>query len=1244
MDNTESKANEPPKIIKDVIQAEQEASKQLDAQIKTIDDNKISEQDRVAKMKDLGDALMANSIRQVDELNEMMQKNQNNRGINKLINEKKHVTAVDFRKMVQATKKGIIVNHQPKNQAFINKLADQVLEDGELFNIFVILDEYILGGKEIAISNIQDQPTNFEVKVAQLCVNDAYTGNKLINAISEMARDIGYQPNEVRNRLGNLFKSMDVSQEENFAQMRGIVDEYFPEFPKEQKNFLYSLYDPEAYLNLLTREKNEMLKATDKNGHLKIDNLKKEITEAHHKKYHKNISESELNKDVERMIGIELSEKMTDKLVDVLTQLYRQLTIDRGHKQFQETENEDFMHGITTTRSTILKALRRLLNHFEEMENENSEDPRYIGMYKMAEMDYVTREVNYKDKEGKENIRPITRTIALPFQQEVSLSSFIENQISEFGHWREKTGYLHDIGLAANHPAHEGSFFKGLGDFSEQITGVNLDSILALPDGKLMVEAFHLYTKILQEDSAKRDHRMFASTFSNEFNGNNTKIEVQVIEYLRLKYGKDISNARLKSAINGAVGLAQGIYMTYYETQAFINPLSGTGNGGWESFGSNDAASSLMLSGGLHLMLRWRGERHLYQCLFLEADGVEMTGKDFLKSLIGQGYNHRKAWENAKLRMDSFYDLKSGVEGSPNQNLVFDKMMNLCKTAGIYQRKGWRSLHQFEGHFTYDEKQNLNLLESFKSMDAIGYDGYAWFLKVIDAKSNGVDLSGKTYLEKINVTDEMLKEFKTETERQEFKDKNDIDSVKQREVLFKYIYEKYFKPFSDQSYEDCIKGLRKEAEKAVKDGVKENHTLPFDNYEMAVQRKISDLFIERAVTREVAARFPTKFLRIDKDRLNSTGKSRWRQTYEEMITQEKFKNMNRDEFSIIMRDLEFAESLLRSDTSDKIHEAIHILPLDKEHPERSVGEHADLLYNLNEKTIKELLEKTTIGDERIENVLSLYKIIQEKFIYKTDEKGRKVSNKFLDGEGIKAIDKFPFSFGVENTDMKLCAYRATGPRMIARQIKDMASMEKVVNGFTNLPKLFTQIAKNGDYSELLKYLTESQDIFSDVHGVGDDYEFNYMIAGMLVNYMRKDQSADSYGGIGGVGSINSIAAEIAGNSNLVREWDVRDIQQFYLALQQARLLPKNNIETHLKPEFEKVWKLDNITGLPKETGQQKQKEAYKYSISRAMKRFGGDWKNVLSKVMTEIMLLAGGWLLWQYIKKAYEEMMGGKKG
>src|SRR3989339_1507573 len=168
MDNTESKANEPPKIIKDVIQAEQEASKQLDAQIKTIDDNKISEQDRVAKMKDLGDALMANSIRQVDELNEMMQKNQNNRGINKLINEKKHVTAVDFRKMVQATKKGIIVNHQPKNQAFINKLADQVLEDGELFNIFVILDEYILGGKEIAISNIQDQPTNFEVKVAQL--------------------------------------------------------------------------------------------------------------------------------------------------------------------------------------------------------------------------------------------------------------------------------------------------------------------------------------------------------------------------------------------------------------------------------------------------------------------------------------------------------------------------------------------------------------------------------------------------------------------------------------------------------------------------------------------------------------------------------------------------------------------------------------------------------------------------------------------------------------------------------------------------------------------------------------------------------------------------------------------------------------------------------------------------------------------------------------------------------------------
>jgi hypothetical protein len=1230
--DTESKASEPPKIIKDVIQAEQEASKQLDAQIKTIDDNKTSEQDRTAKMKDLGDALMSNAIRQVDELNEMMQKNQNNRGANRLVNEKKHAMTIDFRKMVQATKKGIIVNHQPKNQAFINKLADQALEDGELFNVFIILDEYILGGKEITISRSEEQPTDFEAKVAQLCVNDAYTGNKLINAVTEMAVDLGYQSNEVRNRLSGLFESIDVGQEENFSQMKGIVDEYFPEFPKEQKKFLYSLYDPEAYLNLLTREKNEMLKATDKNGHLKIDNLKKEITEAYHKKYGKNISEGELNNNVERMIGIELSEKMSDSLVDVLTQLYRQLTIDRGQKQFQETENEDFMHGITTTRSTILKALRRLLNHFEEMENENSKDPRYTEMYKMGEMDYVTREVNYK-KEGKENIRPITRTIALPFHQKVYLSNFIENQISEFGHWRQKTGYLHDIGLAYNQPAHEGSFFKGIGEFSEQITGVNLDDILSLPDGGLMVEAFHLYTKILQEDSAKRDHRMFASTFTNEFNGNNSKIEAQVIDYLRLKYGKEVSNARLKSAINGAVGLAQGVYMTLPEAQAFIDPISGIGNGGWESFGTNDAGSSLMLSGGLHLMLRWRGERNLYSCLFLENDGVEMTGKDFLKSLIGQGHNHRKAWENAKLRMDSFYDLKSGVEGSSKQNLVFDKMMNLCKTAGIYQRKGWRSLHQFEGHFTYDENQNLNLLESFKSMDAIGYDGYNWFLKTIDASANGVDLSGNTYLEKIIVTDEMLGKLKTDAEKKTLKDKNDLKSVEQREELFKYIHEKYFKPFSNQSYEDYIKLLKVEAQTEVKKGVKENHILPFDNYEMAVQRKISDLFIKRAVTREVAARFPTKFLRIDKDRLNSTGKSRWRQTYEAMITQDKYKNMNRDEFSIVMRDLEFAESLLRSDTSDKIHEAIHILPLDKDHPERSVGEHADLLYNLNEESIKELLKTTSISDERIENVLSLYKVIKDKFIGDI---------KFLDGEAVEAIDKFPFTFGVENTDMKLCAYRATGPRMIARQIKDMASMEKVVNGFIGLPQLFTQIAKNGDYSQLLKYLTECQDIFRDVHGVGDDFEFNYMIAGMLVNYMRKDQSADSYGGIGGVGSINSIAAEIAGNSNLVREWDVRDIQQFYLALQQARLLPKNNYENNLKPEFEKVWMLDRKTGLPKETGQTKQKEAYKYSIDRALKRFGGEWKNTMSKLMTEILLLASGWLLYQYIKKALEEMRGGK--
>jgi len=544
----------------------------------------------------------------------------------------------------------------------------------------------------------------------------------------------------------------------------------------------------------------------------------------------------------------------------------------------------------------------------------------------------------------------------------------------------------------------------------------------------------------------------------------------------------------------------------------------------------------------------------------------------------------------------------------------------------------------------------------------------------------------------------------------------------------------------------------------VKNRVKEKGTLSFD-YDRDVQKQISDLFIHGTISRFVAARFPTKFLRIDKDRLHSGGKSRYTQTFEEMgdrifeemgkkkfeeigdeifekmgdaifekmgdrvfermgeeilggkkeyekikkmggeILKKKkeeifkenkrliFKKMRREifeemgvritektgykseaesfninYFSSVMSDLEYVEEFIRLDTSRKIKKNIHMLPHDLKDPTknseedlnqsfRSLGEFSDVLYNLDRSQIRRILgsKKIKNKEERIKNAERLYELILERITGKSeekiDEKGNPIPENFLDGEGWLAIEEFPFNIGVENTDMSLIAFRGSGPRPVARAIGDMATMEEVViKGFLGLPEMFKKIAIDGNYEPLLDYLHKCQLAFFDVHGVGPDYEFNYMVGGMLKNYLRRDDKAQTWFGLGGYGSINSIAGMIAGSSNAVHEWDVRDMMKFDIDMMKHGLLPGENYNTTSGPEYVKVWKIDKKTGIPVPTGGQKMKEEYTYSLKRFKERFGSDWKAGLVKGINEILPLVLVWLAYQYLKKAFEETFGAKKG
>ncbi|MFA6081107.1 MAG: hypothetical protein WC741_01740 [Patescibacteria group bacterium] len=1207
MDNHETSASRSSESSKkSITQAEAEASQILDQDIKKINDLKISEQDKQERKDNFGENLKLKALEQLEQLEAVEKSAKNKTNDKEIIAEKSKTTSMDLRRMTIAAKKGIKVHENPKTQNFIENLAEKQLSDDQIIAVFKQFEEYLLGRKEITLSSSSDGQniSQFEEDVLEIENKNPEAAQKIIDSLVENASNYGKEKNEVRKRFGKLVDM--INSRRMMTELEQTIQQYFPNFPEKQKEFLRDIHDPERFLKLIDSERARIL--------TKRQEIEDDIKIIYKQRYEKDPTPEKLNELIDRQVRIEISEEISRKMIDVYEQLYYRLNIEVGHKTFDETEKEDFMHGIEVVRFEIYRSLQHLDSTFREMEEADSSDPRLIKLYRLAEEDKEIIDIKFKGNE-----QPVVKLKPLPYFKEVSLADFMINQLSNFGHWREKTSYFQDTAYIFGHPPHEGVFYAGLGEYAEKMDGVGLDGIMNLPDAKLSIEAFHLYDKFLEDALAKIDYKIDATLLTNKYEEINTQLEEKIMEYLRLKYGKNITEIRLLRAIRCAVGMSQGIFLTQPEKMAFTDPTDHKGRGAFQSYSTNDAGA-LMALNPLHLIMRWQSDANLRQVFFMEADGTEYN---FIQNLFGKGYEHKKAWKNAAKYMNSFFKLECGREGS-KRNLIIDKILNLSGAAGIYERRGWRSFYQFESHLIYNENNDgIKLLESFQSMDVIGYEAVNWFLKSID--DSFYQAYETTYMEKVSGPE-----------------------AAQREELFKHVYKKYFAPFSSQSYEDYIAGLKTKAKDMVNDYIKKNKTLPFDNkvvddYDKAVQKEISNLFVKGAVSRFVAARFPTKFLRIDRNRYQASGKSRWRQMYETMKTDEKYKNFNRDQFDEGMQDLLYAEELLMSTTSERVQKSIHLLPLDKENdPNRSLGDYSNLLKNLDRETLIRLLESNGIKGERQEKAVYLYDLINKKFLVNKDFTKQP---EFLDGEAVEAIEKYPFSFGIENTDMKLIAYRGTGRRMIARQIKDIAAMEKtVINGFIGLPEMFKGIAKSGDFAPLIEYLKKCQATFTDVHGVKDAYAFNYMVSGMLINYLRKSEAAKSFFGLGGIGSINSIAGEVASNSNLVREWDSREIDRLANELQREGLLPGTNIDLSTGPEYQKIWKIDKITKLPKQTGRMKRLEKYDFNIKRLRERFGGDAKAMGVEILKDIFPLVLIFVLWQYLKKALEESFGPKKG
>ncbi|KKP60616.1 MAG: hypothetical protein UR54_C0010G0009 [Candidatus Roizmanbacteria bacterium GW2011_GWA2_34_18] len=1133
-----------------------------------------------------------------------------------------------------------------KSQQVVNKIVEymkngQITDEGAL-----VLERNI--GKDllngIVFSKPGEPPSTFEKNLRIAYESDPIATAPLLRDLGENQDVFGYEgtPQDLLNKIGmdtpesdpqkaltpEQQQMIDEAQGENSpnAFVRDKISYYQSRFTGEQLNLIEAFYSPEKFVDYM-----EHLSDGDDNGgknflkKAEVQERKQEIE--HHIKeyYNKNnrpLSEGELKDQVEKHWGEEVSEMMNWKVSDIINQLFLELQQKSPHKFYEQIMQEDIFQGPAMIQKRIQTAINSLMTKVDQIEGKDTELAKRIKnlkLYRHAVKPHVIEERSKDPNDPNKNIYP--RVKPIPYGESIGLGEFIEYVNMTIDHTIHKTEFFHNSRAIYKHPPGEKGFYHQLGEFAEQLQGTDIEEILLLPDGQYVLEAYQLYEKMLQEDFAQMDHRHRPDQLTNKLERVNSEIEEEVIEQLRAFY-PDLTRQRIKNIVNNAVGISRGMFLTEAEQSAYADPVDSEGKGMVASYSTNDAGS-LNAFNPMHTIMRWQGEHNFNSMYFMPVHGEQGA------------WDHNKAWKNMAKYMDSFYVGKGrgkGKDGLPEE-VFADSMMNIGKIGGPGIRKGWRTHQALEGHYVYDEDGTIDAPNTFQAMEAIGYEAIYNFVKL---KQAGPGLMKAT-------------------------EKTDPDQVKERRELFKYIYKKYFydgdpQKYSESEFDNYITSLKEKGKDEAIEKVESDKSLSSGSeqggwqaksLEEEIEYQTSNLFLDNMLAHYVAARFPTKFLRIDKNRLHSDGISNWQKIWREF----REKGWQISEFDHAMKDLNMAEMLFRRQISGVIREQIRFDPdwrLDK------IDEIKDLPWRLNEDKIKELLSENHSEDKNRVNK----EFKNQKDIDRAVEVYRQIiahykNTEFLDGEGIKQIKKFKFTFGLEDTDLSLMAFRGTGPRMAARAIKDTGSIEQhIIPWIIQMPLLLNEIAISGkhDFEPIIKYMREAQRAITDINGVPDTYEFIYKLAGTVINYFKRDGMAKPLFGLFRLGQKNSIAAEYAGRSSAVWEWDSRDIDRFCVALESNSLLKNSpyNLQAVGNEGKFSGGKLEDrwikIPGLKKPIRFGKKRHVdYEFDSLKLRKEHGGDIPAIAWDYVNQFLPLAMAFLLWKYIKDAMDEASGKKK-
>lgn len=1117
-----------------------------------------------------------------------------------------------------------------KSQFLVDKIVEKI-KSGEITDQGALAIENNIGKQlmeGVVFSKPDEQLSSFEAGLKNLFETNRQAADPIL-------RNLFANPETYGTTAENLAKKINPTEQESeqpqtHDQLRrrameesrfGGEDQYYlSRFTEEQLDLISTFYSPDRFVDYLERLSN----GDDDNKAFEtkeaVADQKKEIErqiKERYKKVHEPLSDKDLNEQVEKHWGEKVSERMNEKVSEVINQLFLELQQKSPNKFYEEIMQEDIFQGPGMIQKRIQSAVNSLMTKIGQIEI-NKDDPLNSRLEKLQLYRHAADKPYIDERDGKK----YPRLKPLPYGEKISTSDFIQYLNTTIDHTIHKAEYFHNSRAIYGHPAGEKGFYNQLGGFAEALRGTDIDEIMLLPDGQYIMQAYQLYEKYLEEDFASLDWRHRPDQFQNQLERVNSKLEIEIFEQLRDFY-PELTKERVRNIVNSAVGISRGMFLTEAEKSAYADPVDADGKGMVASYSTNDAAS-LNVFNPLHNALRWQGEHNWNMMYFMPVGGQP-----------GKAWDHKNAWNNMAQYMDSFV-AGHGRKGELPE-LFADAMMDINNVGGPNKRKGWRMNYSFDGHYVWDPDNTINAPETFKAMEAIGYEGIAHLIN----------------------SDEMWSKMLEATE------KTNPAQAKERKDLFRYIYKRYFcedqNKFQESDLDSYLAKLRIQGEKNTLEKIKKNkgttsygeESIIKGSWEEQVAYETSKLFLKNTLAHYVAARMPTKFLRIDRNRFTENGVSRWERIQKEL---NKDKGWDITDFDLVMKDLTMTEMLFRREISEQIREQ---MSFNQDWTLNKIDEINNLPHRLNEETIRKLLAKDSReknvfkSEDEIQRVVDLWKHINNDYN----------KEQFLDDKGATKIIDYKFTFGLEDTDISLIPYRGTGPRMIARAIKDTGSIEATVTPWLlKMPDVLSEIAVSGkhDFTPIIEYLRAAKKAINDVHGSEGAQEFVYKVAGTVINYFKKDAMAKPLFGLFRLGQRNSIAAEYAGRSSAVWEWDSRDIDRFCVALESYRLLPLNPYDSNktkraefkdgklvkeakfIGGDLEDRWIKLPFLKNPIRFGKKRHVD-FKYNGAKLRKEHGADWKAISWDMVNQFLPLAMAFLLWKYIKDAMDEASGKKK-